>query len=129
MDQRLLEYEATLPFYVLLLAAGLAAAWETWAPRQPSPAALRTRWINNFALWALDSLVARWMFPVLGVAFALIAARRGWGLFHLAAVPTALAIGASVLVLDLWRYAEHRLYHRVPLLWRLHRVHHTDTAF
>ena len=129
MEQQLLEYEAMLPFCVLLLAAGLAAAWESWAPRQTFAAPLRTRWINNAALWVVDSLIARWAFPALGVAFALIAARRGWGLLAAIAAPPALAVGVSILALDLARYAEHRLYHLVPLLWRVHRVHHTDTAF
>src|SRR5262245_17152988 len=101
MDQRLLDYEAALLFYGLLLAAGLAAAWEAWAPRQSFPASLRTRWVNHFALWLVDSAVTRWAFPTLGVAFALIAARRGWGLFNAVPVPPALAIGVSILVLDL----------------------------
>jgi sterol desaturase/sphingolipid hydroxylase (fatty acid hydroxylase superfamily) len=129
MDQRVLEYEATLPFCVLALVAGLAAAWESWAPRQSFPASLRTRWVNNAALWLLDAAIVRWAFPTLGVAFALIAARRGWGLFNAVAMPPALTFGVSIVALDLARYGEHWMYHRVAVLWRLHRVHHTDTAY
>ena len=129
MEQTLLEYEATLSFCVLTLVAGLAAALEGWAPRQSFAASLRTRWINNVALWLLDTVIVRWTFPTLGVAFALIAARRGWGLFNAVAVPPALAIAVSIVALDLARYWEHWLYHRVAVLWRLHRVHHTDTAY
>ena len=124
-----MELEATLPFYVLLLSAALAALWEAWAPRDASAVPLRARWLNNGAVWVVDTLLARWMFPALGVAFALIVERRGWGLLHAAAVPAPIAIGAAILALDLARYAEHWLYHRVPVLWRLHRLHHTDTAF
>ena len=129
MEQTLLEYEATLPFCALALVAGLAAAWESWAPRQSFAASLRTRWINNISLWLLDAVIVRWAFPTLGVASALIAARRDWGLFNAVAAPPALAIAVSIVALDLARYWEHWLYHRVAVLWRVHRVHHTDTAY
>jgi sterol desaturase/sphingolipid hydroxylase (fatty acid hydroxylase superfamily) len=129
MDQSLVAYEATLPLSVLALSCALVALWEAVAPRRPNAAPLRTRWANNLGVWLLDGLLVRWTFPTLGVAFALLAAERGWGLFHFLGVPAALAVPASILALDLQRYAEHWLFHHVPVLWRVHRVHHTDTGF
>lgn len=40
---------------------------------------------------------------------------------------SSLAIVAGMLFIDLNSYAFHRLYHRIPFLWRIHRVHHADT--
>jgi sterol desaturase/sphingolipid hydroxylase (fatty acid hydroxylase superfamily) len=128
MDQSLVEYEATLAVGVLALACAVVALWEAVAPRRPAGASLRARWASNLGVWLLDGLLVRWTFPTLGVAFALLAAERGWGLFHLLGVPAALAVPASILALDLQRYAEHWLFHHVRVLWRFHRVHHTDTG-
>jgi sterol desaturase/sphingolipid hydroxylase (fatty acid hydroxylase superfamily) len=129
MDQSLAAYEATLPLSVLALSCALVAAWEAVAPRRPAAPALRVRWVSNLGVWLLDGLLVRWTFPTLGVAFALLAAERGWGLFPLLGVPAALAVPVSILALDLQRYTEHWLFHHVPVLWRFHRVHHTDTGF
>src|SRR5258706_16245885 len=111
MDQSLVAYEVTLPLSVLALSCALVALWEAVAPRRPNAASLRTRWASNLGVWLLDGLLVRWTFPTLGVAFALLAAERGWGLFHFLGVPAALAVPASILALDLQRYAEHWLFH------------------
>src|SRR5262245_42934090 len=123
MDARLLEVEATLGLCVLVLAGALAAALEGLTPRQHFRAPLGARWANNFALWLAHSLLTWWVFPATSVAFALIVADRGWGVFHVLSVPLPLATVLSVLALDLLRYGEHWLYHHVPVLWRLHRLH------
>jgi sterol desaturase/sphingolipid hydroxylase (fatty acid hydroxylase superfamily) len=60
---------------------------------------------------------------------ALVAEARGWGLFHTFDVPYPLALGASVILLDLSIYLQHVLFHAVPILWRLHRMHHADLEF
>jgi len=66
---------------------------------------------------------------VTGVGLALLAEARGWGLFNLAALPNWIAVAASVVLLDLAIYLQHVLFHAVPALWRLHRMHHADLAF
>src|SRR5205807_8396894 len=71
----------------------------------------------------------RSLVPATAVAIALLAEERGWGFFHAFAVPAWLAILASVIVLDLAIYLQHVLFHAVPALWRLHRMHHADLAF
>jgi sterol desaturase/sphingolipid hydroxylase (fatty acid hydroxylase superfamily) len=57
-----------------------------------------------------------------------VAATRQWRLLALTGLPDWAAISARVLLLDLTDYGRHRLSHRVPVLWRLHRVHHSDVA-
>ena len=126
MEQTLLEYERTLAGHLFWVTLAVVAVWEGIAPRRALSAPLRLRWFNNLAIWGVGTLVTRWTFPILGVAFALLVAQRGWGLFHLIPLPSWLVILLSLVALDLARYIEHWLYHRIPVLWRLHRLHHAD---
>jgi sterol desaturase/sphingolipid hydroxylase (fatty acid hydroxylase superfamily) len=126
LEHALLRYEATLGVSVLLLTVGLVAVWERLAPRRWLRVPRRARWLNNFALWLIGESLARAALPVLGVAFALLVARRQWGVLHQVSAPSWLAIAVSLPALDLARYTLHSLYHHLPPLWRLHRVHHAD---
>lgn len=86
--------------------------------------------LRNLALGLLNAVVVALVFVGLWALAAGWAADAGFGLLHLlqdhAGLPTwAHAIGA-VLLLDLWTYAWHRMNHRIPFLWRFHRVHHAD---
>ena len=110
-----------------VLAAMLV--WEHVAPRR-TPALTRSqRWPGNIGILVLDSLLVRLVFPGAAVAFALLVATRGWGLLGLVTLPSWLAFALGLLLLDLIIYLQHVLFHAVPILWRLHRVHHTDVAF
>ena len=84
------------------------------------------RWPSNFAIVVLSSLLARLVVPVTAVAAALMVQTKGTGLFHSVNVPFWLALVASVFLLDLAIYGQHVLFHKVPVLWRLHRMHHAD---
>lgn len=117
--------------YALIYFGALAAMalWEAAAPRRALSAPLRLRWTGNFAVTLLQSLITWWLFPLASVGVAMLAADRGWGLLRVADAPYWLAFAAALVVLDLSRYGQHWLQHRVPLLWRLHRMHHTDQDF
>jgi sterol desaturase/sphingolipid hydroxylase (fatty acid hydroxylase superfamily) len=114
-------------FFVGIFA--LMAAWEALAPLRQQAAPRRLRWSNNLALVALDSVIVRLVFPLTAVSFAGLAAERGWGLLNILDLPFWPALILALLLLDLIIYLQHRLFHAVPLLWRLHRVHHADTEF
>lgn len=105
------------------------AVWELAAPRRRREIPRLVRWSNHFALVAIDTALVRLMFPVLAVGMAVMAAERGWGLLNVAAVPTVPAFVISLLVFDAAIYGQHVLFHLVPALWRLHRVHHADVEF
>jgi sterol desaturase/sphingolipid hydroxylase (fatty acid hydroxylase superfamily) len=105
------------------------AAWEALAPRRARLHPRRVRWVANLGLAALDGAVVRIVFPVAAVGFAAIGADRGWGLLNAFGVPFWLAFPLSLLALDLAIYFQHVMFHAVPLLWRLHRVHHADPDF
>jgi sterol desaturase/sphingolipid hydroxylase (fatty acid hydroxylase superfamily) len=107
----------------------LMAFWELLTPRRPQAVGRGLRWPNNLGLVVLDTLVVRLLFPFAGVGMAFLAQTNGWGLFNLVALPPWLAVPAAVLLLDLIIYGQHVAFHAVPMLWRLHRMHHADLEF
>ncbi len=104
----------------------LVALWEAIAPRRPRRDNRNKRWCINIALAVIDTTAVRFLFPILPAALSQMAETRGWGLLHQVNLPLWLAIIFSVIILDFIIYLQHRLFHRAPLLWRLHRMHHTD---
>lgn len=103
------------------------ALWELLAPKRRQAIGRWRRWPSNLGVVVLDSLLVRLLFPAAAVGVALFAEAHGWGLFHAWPSPAWFALLASMLVLDLTIYLQHVMFHAVPLLWRLHRMHHTDT--
>jgi sterol desaturase/sphingolipid hydroxylase (fatty acid hydroxylase superfamily) len=108
-----------------LVFAGMAL-WEWWAPRRALTLGRRPRWPGNLGILAVDIVAVRLLVPTAAVGVALIAGSRGWGLFNLAGVPFWAAIVIGVIALDLVIYIQHVVFHHVPVLWRLHRMHHAD---
>ena len=129
MSEALTEAEPTLRLAVFLSVLAAMALWEVAAPRRRREIPRLLRWTNNLALVVLDTAVLRLAFPMLAVGLAILAEQRGWGLFNLLAVPGWLAFVASVVILDLAIYGQHVVFHAVPVLWRLHRMHHADLEF
>jgi sterol desaturase/sphingolipid hydroxylase (fatty acid hydroxylase superfamily) len=129
----MLEVTSQYEPYIRLGAFGgvflAMAIWEVAGPRRPQTIGRHVRWPSNLGIVVLDALLVRLVFPTTAVGLALIADARGWGLFHLVTLPTWIAVVASVVLLDLAIYLQHVLFHAVPVLWRLHRMHHADLAF
>jgi sterol desaturase/sphingolipid hydroxylase (fatty acid hydroxylase superfamily) len=74
----------------------------------------------------IDAAVLRLALPLLAMGVAVWAEARGFGLLNLTGWPEGLRILIAVAVLDLAIWAQHLLFHKVPILWRLHRMHHAD---
>ncbi len=74
----------------------------------------------------LGQACLRLLVPISALAVAHAAAHMDFGLLSLAVLPGAVTIALGMVLLDFWKYAEHRLMHAVPLLWRFHSVHHAD---
>ena len=111
------------------IAATLFAAlalWEWRAPRRRLAVGRRVRWLGNLGILAVDLVAVRLLVPTAAVGVALLAAEKGWGLLPALGLPYWLAAIVSVVVLDLTIWAQHYVFHHVPVLWRLHRVHHAD---
>lgn len=126
MTDMLISQEAAVRLTAFIVIFSAVAVLEVWLPDRTLTEARRARWPRNLALLALDSLVLRLMTPLLAVAVALTVAERGIGLFNRLDWPPWIEIPVSIVVLDLVLYAQHRLLHRLPPLWRLHRAHHMD---
>jgi len=125
----LLENEPLIrmAFFVGILV--VMAIWEAMAPRRRRDITRWVRWSNNLGIVVIDTIVLRLLFPIVAVGLALVAEERGWGLFNVLDVPWWLAFVASVLILDLTIYLQHVMFHALPALWRLHRMHHADLEF
>jgi sterol desaturase/sphingolipid hydroxylase (fatty acid hydroxylase superfamily) len=102
------------------------AIWEWYAPRRRMIAGRAPRWPGNLGILAIDIVAVRLLIPTAAVGVALIADDAGWGLFRLLGMPYWAALVAGVIVLDLVIYLQHVVFHYVPVLWRLHRMHHAD---
>jgi len=118
--------ETTLRLSVFAGVFLVMAVAETLLPRRELTLSKPRRWFTNLGLVVIDSLVVRFTFPMVAVGVAVYADVRGWGLLALADWPVWLKTLVAVLVLDLSIYIQHVVTHKIPILWRLHQVHHVD---
>jgi sterol desaturase/sphingolipid hydroxylase (fatty acid hydroxylase superfamily) len=110
-------------FLILFALLGLA---ETFFPRRALTADKALRWRSNLGLLVVDVVLQRVILGAIVFAAALLAHKEGWGLFQLTALPVIVESAIALVVLDAAIYLQHVATHKVPLLWRLHRVHHAD---
>jgi len=129
MPEAILANEPLIRMSLFLGILGVMALWEVAVPRRRREIPRLIRWTNNFGVVVLDTVLVRLAFPIVAVGMAILAAERGWGLFNVFEVPFWLAFILSVLALDLAIYLQHVMFHAVPALWRLHRMHHADLEF
>lgn len=119
--------------YIRLAAFGgvfiVMAAWEFVVPRRDQRIGRGRRWPGNLGVVAVNTLLVRILFPTTAVGLAVLAEARGFGLFNVVALPAWVEVVAAVVILDLAIYLQHVLFHAVPALWRLHRMHHADLEF
>jgi sterol desaturase/sphingolipid hydroxylase (fatty acid hydroxylase superfamily) len=122
----LFSYEPWIRLGAFASVLAAMALWETLAPRRRQAIGRQRRWPGNLGIVAIDTLLVRLVFPTAAVGVALVAQVGGWGLLPALDVPPWLAVIVAVVVLDLAIYLQHVLFHAVPVLWRLHRMHHAD---
>ncbi len=104
----------------------LMGFWECFHPARKLTFSRRYRWSHNLLLVTLNTLLVRLLMPVLPVTAALYAAQEQSGVFHVLGLSYIVSLIAGLVLLDLTLYLQHRIFHRVPVLWRLHRMHHAD---
>ena len=129
MEQWLVDHEMVIRGYVFYSMLIVLALWESLKPAKPPTTSTPLRWLNNFALLVLDNILLRLVFPTLAVVFSVYITTRGFGLLNLLDLPFWLALPFTVIMLDLTAYLVHRLLHKVPWLWRLHKIHHADLDY
>lgn len=118
--------EGPIRFAVFAGVFAVFALAEAW---RPDRARLRTRlkrWFANLGLALTSTLALRVLLPGAAVLAAVFAQMRGWGALSAVDWPLWIEIAVAMAALDLAIYVQHMLTHRIPVLWRLHRVHHAD---
>lgn len=125
--------EAVARFGAFVLIFVAMAAYELWSPRlersELAGAMKARRWFTNLSMVLLSSIVLRVVFPAAAVGAAIWAQAEGYGLFNNVAVHPLVAGLAAFVVLDFAIWLEHVASHKIPLLWRIHRMHHADQGF
>ncbi|SHK03630.1 Sterol desaturase/sphingolipid hydroxylase, fatty acid hydroxylase superfamily [Ruegeria lacuscaerulensis ITI-1157] len=124
-----MEYGIVIRLGVFLGLFIIFASAEALRPRRPRLYGRSQRWLTNLSITLLNTAVLRLMaigLPLLAVGAALDAGQKGWGLFNHLYWPAWVEVALSILILDFAIWAQHLVTHKVPILWRLHRVHHAD---
>ena len=126
MSLSLMEHEAMIRVLAFGSVFAVLAMWELAAPKRFLRVSKPRRWFTNWMIVILDTLVVRILFPAAAVGAAWDAQRSEWGIFNHWNAPIWLEVILAMLLLDLLIYGQHVASHKIPVLWRIHRVHHVD---
>jgi sterol desaturase/sphingolipid hydroxylase (fatty acid hydroxylase superfamily) len=107
----------------------LMAAWEGLAPRRPLQTSKPMRWFSNLGIVFIDTITLRLLVSFSAIDTAIFAEKADWGLLNDVALFYWLKVIIGVVVLDLAIYLQHAMFHGLPILWRLHMMHHSDLDF
>lgn len=124
-----MEHEALMRLSIFFGLFIALAGVETLLPRRVRAIPRRKRWVTNWSVSILNTLTLRLMafaLPALAAGAALDAQTQGWGLLQHFALPAWFEVVIAILILDFAIWFQHLVTHKVPILWRLHRVHHAD---
>lgn len=114
-------------FFTVLL---VMLIWETIAPKRTYKQKLGLRRkFNNLLLVFLNTIMLRLIFTTAAVGVAMWCQLHKVGLLYAFEIPLWLTTIISFLVLDFAIYIQHVLFHFLPILWRIHRVHHADMEY
>lgn len=129
MLEDIMDLEPVIRLGFLAGMVAIMGLWELAAPRRALTVGKGYRWLNNAAIIGAGTLLSRIVLPAGALGVALFAESRGWGLLPELALPFWLTVVITVVVLDFAVWAQHVMFHAVPVLWRLHRMHHADLDF
>lgn len=124
-----MEHEVLIRFSIFAGLFALFAVIEALIPRRARTQPRSTRWVTNWAIVLLDTLTLRLLavaLPLLAVGAAIDAGNQGWGLMNQMDFPFWVKVLATVLIFDFTIWLQHLITHKIPILWRIHRVHHAD---
>jgi len=128
-EQFVMAHEPAIRIGFFVGVFALVALWELLAPQRALTASKSLRWASNLGLVTLNTLLLRLMFPLAAVGMAAFSAANGWGLLNHFSVPFWVAVPVAVIAMDFVIWLQHVMVHAVPVLWRLHRVHHADPDY
>lgn len=129
IEQFILTNEPAIRLGFFLGFFFVMVAWELLAPQRTLKLSKLFRWTNNLGLAVLNTVLVRLLFPFAAVGMAAYCAKQDWGVLNQFAVPFWLAVPLAVVLMDFVIWLQHVMVHHVPVLWRLHRVHHADPDY
>lgn len=121
-----MEYEGQIRMICFLAVLAMVAFGEIRFSRRLLRVSKGRRWFNNLVFIALGSVAVKLVFPLAATGVAVAAVLHNWGLFNYYHLPLWFSVLASLVILDMVIYLQHFMFHAVPLLWRVHMVHHAD---
>lgn len=120
------KYEPAIRLSVFLGGFSLLALWEWAKPRRVLSQVKLKRWFSNFTLVVLGAVLVRIIVPTAAIGVAYLVEQRQWGFANHFELPFWLKVFITFILLDLTIYFQHAMFHVLPVMWRLHRVHHSD---
>ena len=99
---------------------------EISVPYRQSSVSKGKRWINNITLTVFNSLILQVVFAGAIIRTAMYVTTHRLGVLNMVVLPEWVKLFVTVAFMDFMLYVWHLLNHEVPLLWRFHRVHHSD---
>ncbi|MES9826947.1 MAG: sterol desaturase family protein [Candidatus Thiodiazotropha sp.] len=129
MSDFILDHELSIRLTAFFSVFAIMALWEVASPCRKLRVPRSRRWLANIGIVILNTLLLRLLFPAAAVGMALFTTQAQWGVLNVIALPPWLTIIIAILILDMVIYLQHVMVHAVPMLWRLHRVHHADPDY
>jgi sterol desaturase/sphingolipid hydroxylase (fatty acid hydroxylase superfamily) len=124
-----MKHEVAIRLISFALIFVLVALLEIRMPRRPLKTSKKGRWLTNLSIIAINTVLLRLVFPFLAVGMAQTSQVNGWGLLNQIDISGPVALGVGIVALDLIIYLQHVMFHAVPVLWRLHMMHHADLDY
>lgn len=120
------QYEESIRLSVFLGGFSLLALWELVTPNRALTQIKSKRWFNNLALMVSGTIVVRVLVPAAAIGIAYLVEQNHLGIANAIELPFWLKVVLTFILLDLAIYFQHAIFHVLPILWRFHRVHHSD---
>jgi len=126
MNGLIMDNETAIRLTAFIGTFLVLALWEIRYPRRVLRISKKMRWANNWAIGIINATLLKLIFPLMGVGLSLLAQERHWGLLNYLTFPQWVEVLFFIVLFDFVIYLQHRFFHLVPVLRRLHRVHHID---
>lgn len=126
MSEWILDHSSSVRFTCFLTVLAVLAILEIVAPKRNLTVSKMGRWTVNLTLTVLNTGLMRLALPMAAMGVVLVAKERNWGWLNNTELPFWVEVVIAVLLFDAAIYLQHVLFHAVPVLWRLHMVHHAD---
>ena len=125
----LTNYEIQIRLIIYLVILVIMMFWEQLSPRRTPAISRFIHYSNNIFLLIFNNVIMRIFFPAVTIGISYLSSEAEWGLLNMIDLPSRIEKILAIIILDIIIYMQHVIFHRVPILWRFHMVHHTDPEY